>query len=128
VTSYRYFARRWHIFQPGKRTRALASRKSAIQAMRDLGWDSGAVLRDPRGRTVPRSHIWVKELQETAKDVEETARFLQCRVYELEHAIWHALDDSEEHSNGDRTIRKQDAEKLSALVPEDRHPILEENS
>jgi hypothetical protein len=39
----------------------------------------------------------------------------------LKHAVWHALDDSEEHANGERTISKRDSERLCALVPED-HP------
>lgn len=42
------------------------------------------------------------------------------RVYDLEHAIFHALDDSgEDATTGEITIYKLDFEKLSALVPED---------
>jgi len=52
-----YVPRRWRIMQPGKRTRCFPSRLSAVLAMRELGPESGAVLRTPRNRRVPWCHI-----------------------------------------------------------------------
>lgn len=47
---------------------------------------------------------------------------LMATVEELRHAIWHALDDSELHADGERTIGANDAAELERLVPEEEHP------
>lgn len=43
-------------------------------------------------------------------------------AHDLRHGIWHAIDDSELHGNGERTITKQAAEELERLVPDEEHP------
>jgi hypothetical protein len=84
----------------------------------------GEVFTVDDGQDVYEIDITVRPVDKpSAHELRSKAEFdlenVKKKLYDLEHAVFHALDDSCDTEHGDYTILRMDFNRLCELVPED---------